>query len=146
MSKTHPIRIFFISGLITVVSLAGVAGFMGPQALFIATILILVEITFSFENAIINAKVLSTVSEFWRKIFITLGILIAVVGMRLIFPIAIVAITANLPTSCAANGGFVTQFDLRSNIWRSLGSGYSAKAGVAYANNTKTEKYKNSLS
>lgn len=97
MSKTHPIRIFFISGLITVLSLAGVAGFMGPQALFIATILILVEITFSFENAIINAKVLSTVSEFWRKIFITLGILIAVVGMRLIFPIAIVAITANLP-------------------------------------------------
>ena len=36
------------------------------------------------------------------------------------------SIDSNLPTSCAANGGFVTQFDLRSNIWRSLGSGYSA--------------------
>ena len=32
------------------------------------------------------------------------------------------SIDSNLPTSCAANGGFVTQFDLRSNIWRSLGS------------------------
>jgi len=96
MSKTHPLRIFFISGLITVLSLAAIAGFVGPQAFFIALVLILVEITFSFENAIINAKVLSTVSEFWRKIFITIGILIAVVGMRLVFPIAIVAITAGL--------------------------------------------------
>lgn len=36
------------------------------------------------------------------------------------------SIDSNLPTSCTTNGGFVTQFDLRSNIWRSLGSGYSA--------------------
>ncbi len=69
---------------------------MGPEALFIAAVLILVEITFSFENAIINAKVLAGVSEFWRKIFITVGILIAVVGMRLVFPIVIVALTAGL--------------------------------------------------
>lgn len=36
------------------------------------------------------------------------------------------SIDSNLPTSCITNGGFVAQFDLRSNIWRSLGSGYSA--------------------
>jgi hypothetical protein len=96
LTKTHPFRIFFISGLLTVLSLAAVGGFIGPEALFIASVLILVEITFSFENAIINAKVLAGVSEFWRKIFITVGILIAVVGMRLIFPIVIVAVTAGL--------------------------------------------------
>ena len=95
-TKTHPFRIFFISGVITIVSLLGVAGYMGPEALLIAAVLILVEITFSFENAIINAKVLSTVSLFWRKIFLTIGILIAVFGMRLVFPIVIVAITAGL--------------------------------------------------
>lgn len=95
-TKTHPFRIFFISGLVTLLSLAVIGGYMGPDALFIAAVLILVEITFSFENAIINAKVLAGVSEFWRKIFITVGILIAVVGMRLVFPIAIVAITAGL--------------------------------------------------
>ncbi len=95
--KKHPVRIFFISALITILSLAGVGGFLGPEALFVAAVLILVEITFSFENAIINAKVLSGVSEFWRKIFITIGILIAVVGMRLVFPIVIVAVTAGLP-------------------------------------------------
>jgi len=93
----HPVRIFFISGLITVLSLAFIAGLLGPEALLIACVLILVEITFSFENAIINAKVLSGVSEFWRKIFLTVGILIAVFGMRLVFPIVIVAITAGLP-------------------------------------------------
>lgn len=94
--KTHPFRIFFISAVVTLLSLAAIAGFMGPEALFIAAVLILVEITFSFENAIINAKVLAGVSEFWRKIFITVGILIAVVGMRLVFPIVVVAVTAGL--------------------------------------------------
>lgn len=76
---------------------------MGAEALLVAAVLILVEITFSFENAIINAKVLSTVSEFWRKIFLTIGILIAVFGMRLIFPIVIVAVTAGLPMGEVVN-------------------------------------------
>lgn len=95
--KSHPLRIFFVSGILTLISLGLIGGFLGAEALVIAMILIVVEITFSFENAIINAKVLSGVSEFWRKIFITFGILIAVVGMRLVFPIVIVAITAGLP-------------------------------------------------
>ena len=96
LKKTHPFRIFFISGFITILSLAMIGGFIGTEALFIAVVLILVEITFSFENAIINAKVLAGVSLFWRKIFLTIGILIAVFGMRLVFPIAIVAVTAGL--------------------------------------------------
>lgn len=95
--KLHPVRIFLASALITIASLAWVGGVMGPEALIVAIVLIVVEITFSFENAIINAKVLNTMSIFWRKIFITIGILIAVFGMRVVFPIAIVAITANLP-------------------------------------------------
>lgn len=105
--KNHPLRIFFFSGLLTILSLGLVGGFIGPEALFIASVLILVEITFSFENAIINAKILSGVSEFWRKIFITVGILIAVVGMRLIFPILVVSLTAGL--------GFGSVLDLALN-------------------------------
>ncbi len=69
---------------------------MGWDKAFIALVLMLVEITFSFENAIINAKVLSTVSKFWQTIFITIGIFIAVFGMRLVFPIVIVMLTASL--------------------------------------------------
>lgn len=97
LRKSQPLRIFFVSGLITLLTLAAVLGLLGPGALFVASVLILVEITFSFENAIINAKILSGVSRFWRKIFLTVGILIAVFGMRLVFPIVIVAITSGLP-------------------------------------------------
>ncbi|PLS81743.1 hypothetical protein CYG49_01185 [Candidatus Saccharibacteria bacterium] len=70
---------------------------LGPAAAFIALVLIVIEITFSFENAIINAKVLATLSPFWQKIFLTIGIAIAIFGMRIVFPIAIVAITAAIP-------------------------------------------------
>lgn len=93
----HPFRIFFISALITIASLLAVWHYLGPQKAFIALVLILVEVTFSFENAIINAKVLATVSRFWQQMFITVGIFIAVFGMRLVFPIVIVMVTAGLP-------------------------------------------------
>lgn len=92
----HPFRIFVISALITLLALAWIGVNLGPAALLIAAILIIVEVTFSFDNAIINAKVLHTMSKFWQTLFITVGIFIAVFGMRLVFPIVIVMITANL--------------------------------------------------
>lgn len=92
----HPFRIFLVSGLITILSLAFVGWELGPQSFFIAAALILIEVTFSFDNAIINAKVLGTMSRFWQNIFMTIGIFIAVFGMRLVFPIVIVMITAGL--------------------------------------------------
>jgi uncharacterized protein len=45
---------------------------------------------------VVNATVLERMSEFWQKIFLTIGILIAVFGMRLVFPLLIVGITADL--------------------------------------------------
>lgn len=92
----HPLRIFLISGLITILALAFVGIELGPAALFIAAVLILVEVTFSFDNAIINAKVLAGMSKFWQTLFMTVGIFIAVFGMRLVFPVVIVMITAGL--------------------------------------------------
>ena len=35
-------------------------------------------------------------SDFWQKIFLTVGIVIAVFGMRLLFPLLIVGLTAGL--------------------------------------------------
>ncbi len=92
----HPFRIFAISGSLTAIALTYVYFYMGPQAAFLALVLIAVEITFSFDNAIINARVLMTMSAFWQKMFLTVGMLIAVFGMRLVFPIVIVMITAGL--------------------------------------------------
>ena len=92
----HPLRIFFISGLISVASLVAVAHYLGWQAAFLTLVLILVEITFSFDNAIINAKILATMSRFWQQMFMTVGILLAVFGMRLVFPIVLVMLTTGL--------------------------------------------------
>jgi hypothetical protein len=76
------------------VVLAGLLGGLS-QALIVA-ILAILEISLSFDNAVINATLLKRLNAFWQRIFMTVGILIAVVGMRLLFPVAIVAATANL--------------------------------------------------
>jgi uncharacterized protein len=89
-------RIFGFSVTATIASLIGVAVGLGWNALFITIILIIVEMTFSFDNAIINAKILERMSRFWQTIFLTIGIFIAIFGMRVIFPILIVSITADL--------------------------------------------------
>lgn len=62
----------------------------GPEALFLVIILSILEISLSFDNAVINATVLQRMSEFWQKIFLTIGVIIAVFGMRLVFPLVIV--------------------------------------------------------
>jgi len=59
-------------------------------------ILALLEISLSFDNAVVNASVLDDMDVRWRRYFLTWGILIAVFGMRLLFPILIVAVTAGL--------------------------------------------------
>lgn len=91
-----PFRIFAFSVFVTIAALVGTVWGFGWSALLVALILIVVEITFSFENAIINAKILANMSRFWQNIFLTVGIFIAIFGMRVVFPIAIVAVTANL--------------------------------------------------
>ena len=92
-----PFRIFAVSGLISLVVLIFVFFKLGPAAAFITLVLMAIEITFSFENAIINARVLTTMSTFWQRMFMTVGILIAVFGMRVVFPILVVMLTAGLP-------------------------------------------------
>lgn len=91
-----PVRIFAISVLISVAALAFVGGTLGLQAALLTLALIVIEMTFSFDNAIINARILNTMSPFWQKMFMTVGILIAVFGMRIVFPIAVVMLGAGL--------------------------------------------------
>ncbi|MBM4569024.1 DUF475 domain-containing protein [Rhodococcus hoagii] len=90
------LRIFGVSFAVTIVSLVVAFLYGGPQALLLAAILGILEVSLSFDNAVINATVLRRMSEFWQKIFLTIGILIAVFGMRLVFPLAIVWIASGL--------------------------------------------------
>jgi uncharacterized protein len=89
-------RIFGISLFVTVAALA--VGYLhgGLNALFLLLVLAVLEISLSFDNSIINAAILQRMSPFWRQMFLTVGILIAVFGMRLAFPLLIVWATAGL--------------------------------------------------
>ncbi len=62
--------------------------------LIIGGVLIILEISLSFDNAIVNAAKLRTMTPAWQKRFLTWGIVIAVFGMRIVFPLAIVAFAA----------------------------------------------------
>lgn len=90
------LRIFGWSYAVTIVSLVIAFLYGGVEALILCAILGILEISLSFDNAVVNATVLERMSPFWQKIFLTIGILIAVFGMRLVFPLLIVGITANL--------------------------------------------------
>lgn len=90
--------------IFTVIALA-LAGFNGyaqapngavlaatAAAVFIAMVLGVMETSLSLDNAVVNATVLRDMDDKWRRRFLTWGILIAVFGMRIVFPLAIVSI------------------------------------------------------
>lgn len=96
---------YFTSSIIfTVVALilSGVVGhFYGGGAMIVsylisASMLAILEMAVSLDNAVVNAGVLKDMDAVWRKRFLTWGMLIAVFGMRLVFPIAIVSIAGGI--------------------------------------------------
>lgn len=97
MSKSgpaHPLRIFWLSGLITVALGIWVATHGGLLGIWLFTILVVLEVTLSFDNAIINSRVLVRMSPLWQKLFLTVGIFIAVFVVRFLLPIVIVMVTS----------------------------------------------------
>lgn len=90
------IRHFWGSWLILAVALATSFYFWGIQALYIVSLLILLEISLSFDNAVVNAKVLSQMDPVWQKRFIVWGIPIAVFGMRFVLPVLLVAMVSSM--------------------------------------------------
>jgi len=81
---------------ITIIGL-GIAFFMGGlEALYIVSLLAILEISLSFDNAVVNAKVLENMEPKWQDRFITFGMPIAVFGMRFLFPIFIVSVASGM--------------------------------------------------
>ena len=87
---------FKSSFIVTIVGLALALFFGGTEGLIIAGILGILEVSLSFDNAIVNAKVLAGMSDTWRHRFITWGMVIAVFGMRLVFPLLIVSVVTDI--------------------------------------------------
>lgn len=68
----------------------------GPATVFIAFVLSVLEVSLSFDNAVVNAIKLEKMNEKWRRRFLTWGIAVAVFGMRFLFPVLVVAVFARL--------------------------------------------------
>ncbi|MEV8545269.1 DUF475 domain-containing protein [Streptomyces sp. NPDC051572] len=88
------LKTFRWSFAVTALGLALGVWYGGWTAFGVIAILAVLEISLSFDNAVVNAGILKKMSAFWQKIFLTVGVLIAVFGMRLAFPVVIVAVTA----------------------------------------------------
>lgn len=89
-------RHFQLSLYFTLICLIAAFLFGGVQAAILALILGVLEVSLSFDNAIVNASVLKKMSPLWQQRFLTWGIVIAVFGMRLVFPVLIVAFAAEI--------------------------------------------------
>lgn len=96
---------FRYSFVVTVICVIAAAywGSISPlgilSAVTVVVILGIMEVSLSFDNAVVNASVLKEMDERWRQLFLTVGILIAVFGMRFIFPIVIVQVATGLGIS-----------------------------------------------
>ncbi|MGC4996330.1 MULTISPECIES: DUF475 domain-containing protein [unclassified Streptomyces] len=90
------LKTFGWSFAVTALGLVAAVFYGGWQGFGIVAILSILEISLSFDNAVVNAGILKKMNAFWQKIFLTVGVLIAVFGMRLVFPVVIVAVSAKM--------------------------------------------------
>jgi len=81
--------------------------YMGILGAIQGVTLTILELSLSFDNAVVNALILVNMPPIWRKRFLTWGMLIAVFGVRFIFPILIVFATTEL--------SFIESFSLAIN-------------------------------
>jgi uncharacterized protein len=85
---------FWFSIVATVIGLLAMYYFGALEAVFLTALLIVLEVTLSFDNAVVNARVLKRMSPPWQQAFLTWGMLIAVFGTRFVLPIFIVSLVA----------------------------------------------------
>lgn len=94
--RSSGLRLFGVAHLVALGCLAGAFAIEGVHGLAVAALLGVLEVAVSFDNAIVNATVLARMGQFWQRMFLTVGILVAAIGMRLLVPLAIVSIGARL--------------------------------------------------
>lgn len=94
--QNNLLGIFRFSALLTII-LAGLTFWqLGWQGLWLFFVLLILEVTFSFDNAVVNSRTLASMSLIWQRIFLTVGIFIAVFAVRFLLPIVIVMFASGL--------------------------------------------------
>jgi hypothetical protein len=91
------LKIFMWSYIVTAIALVVAFFYDSWSGVVLCLILGVLEVSLSFDNAVINATVLERMNDFWQRMFLTVGIVIAVFGMRLLLPLIIVWLAAGLP-------------------------------------------------
>ena len=81
---------------LSAIGLAAVLGFQGVQAAWLTLVLLLLEISLSFDNAIVNARVLDRMTPGQQKFFLTWGLVIPVFGVRFLGPLLMVALAGQV--------------------------------------------------
>lgn len=94
--KTSILRIYAFSTIVSVALLIFTGFQLGASALFLVLVLAALEITFSVDNAVVNTRILEKMTPGWQRAFLTIGIVIAVFGVRVILPLMIVAAASGM--------------------------------------------------
>lgn len=87
-------RHFTSSIIVALLGLSAAFYWGGPNGLLMTAILALMEVSLSFDNAVVNATVLKNMSAAWQQRFLTWGMVIAVFGVRFLLPVLIVAVVS----------------------------------------------------
>jgi len=93
---TQLIKYFRGSLVFTLLGLTIVFFWGGFSALTLTLLLAILEISLSFDNAVMNATVLTKMDKIWQARFLTWGVLIAVFVVRFLLPLLIVALVTQL--------------------------------------------------
>lgn len=90
------LALFRLPIAVTVIGIAAAGILGGPSVAGVVAILAVLEVSLSFDNAVVNATVLEKMNPYWQRIFLTIGVIIAVFGMRLIFPLVVVTLAGHV--------------------------------------------------
>ena len=87
-------RLFAAPIVVSLLVFALVGWWGGAEAFVLTLALAMLEVSLSFDNAVVNAKVLGQMTPQWQRRFLTWGMPLAVFGVRFVLPILIVAAAA----------------------------------------------------
>ncbi len=94
-NRRHNMKTLIAPLVVSALALGAIFLWGGSGPLFIALALAVLEVTFSFDNAVINAQFLEKMTSRWQKRFLVWGVLVSVVIMRFILPVFIVSIVSS---------------------------------------------------
>jgi hypothetical protein len=81
-------------------------GTRGVAAAWITLVLLLLEVSLSFDNAIVNARVLDKLSPGQQRFFLTWGLIIPVFGVRFAGPLLMVSLAGGVGINQALDAAF----------------------------------------